>query len=48
MRKKNSKKLPNTKKEYDDALATDDPTKISEKDLQDLAKEAVKKFKSLS
>ena len=48
MRKKSSKKLSNTKKEYDDALAADDPTKISEKELQDLAKEAVKKFKSLS
>ena len=43
-----SKKLNNSKKEYYDALATEDPTKISEKDLQELAKESVKKFKSLS
>jgi len=43
-----SKKLTNTEIEYEDALATSDPTKISETDLQDLAKKAVKKFKSLS
>jgi uncharacterized protein (DUF111 family) len=43
-----SKKLTNTKKEYEDALATADPTKISETDLEKLAKEAIKKFKSLS
>ena len=42
------KKLKNSKKEYEDALATSDPTKISESQLQDLAKNAVKKFKSLS
>lgn len=47
MKENKSKKSSNTKKEYDDALATDDPTKISEKELQELAKEAVKKFKSL-
>ena len=44
---KESKKLSNTKNEYEDALATSDPTKISEEDLQDMAKNAVKKFKSL-
>ena len=42
-----SKKLSNTKKEYEEALASDDPTKISDDDLEKLAKEAVKKFKSL-
>ena len=47
MDKSKSKKQKNTEEEYQDALATSDPTKISEKDLQDLAKEAVKKFKSL-
>ena len=47
MKKSNSKKLSNTKKDYEDALATSDPTKISDADLQDLAKNAVKKFKSL-
>lgn len=47
MKEIKSKKLVNTEKEYEDALATSDPTKISDKDLQDLAKNAVKKFKSL-
>lgn len=40
-------KLGNTKKEYEDALATSDPTKISDAELQDMAKNAIKKFKSL-
>ena len=48
MEENKSKKLDTTKKEYEDALATSDPTKISENDLQDLAKKAIKKFKSLS
>jgi len=43
-----SKKLKNTEKEYEDALATSDPTKISDNDLEELAKESVKKFKSLT
>lgn len=47
MEESKSKKLSNTKKEYDDALATADPTKISDVDLQEMAKKAVKKFKSL-
>ncbi len=42
-----SKKMKNTKEEYDEALVSDDPTKVSTRDLEDLAKEAVKKFKSL-
>ena len=47
--KENKKPRPtNTEKEYEDALATADPTKMSEEELQDLAKNAVKKFKSLS
>ena len=48
MTENKSKKLTNTKKEYEDALVSDDPTKISEKELQKLAKESIKKFKSLS
>ncbi len=44
---KKSKKMKNTKEEYDNVLASDDPTKISNQDLQNMAKEAVKKFKSL-
>ena len=47
MKENKSKKLTNTKKEYEDALVTSDPTKISENDLEKLAKEAIKKFKSL-
>ena len=41
------KKLKNTKEEYDEALASEDPTKISNQDLQKMAKDSVKKFKSL-
>lgn len=41
------KKLGNTKDEYERALASDDPTKITTADLERLAKEAAKKFKSL-
>ena len=47
MAEKKSKKMENTKEEYDEALASDDPTKVSTDDLEDMAKEAVKKFKSL-
>jgi hypothetical protein len=41
------KQRQNSKEEYDKALVGDDPTQISNEDLQRLAKEAVKKFKSL-
>lgn len=44
---KKSKKLSNTDEEYNEALASEDPTKINAQDLERLAKEAVKKFKSL-
>ena len=44
---KKSKKFQNTEDEYDKALASDDPTLISNQDLENMAKEAVKKFKSL-
>ena len=37
----------NTEDEYNKALASDDPTKISTADLEKLAKDAMKKFKSL-
>ena len=47
MKESKSKKLKNSEKEYEDALATSDPTKISDADLQNLAKNAIKKFKSL-
>ena len=42
------KKFSNSEEEYNDALATADPTKIDNEDLEKLAKEAMKKFKSLS
>ncbi len=48
MTEKKSKKMSNTQDEYNDALASDDPTKITNEDLENLAKEAMKKFKSLS
>ena len=41
------KKLSTTKDDYDKALASEDPTKISQEDLQKMAKEAAKKFRSL-
>lgn len=47
MSEKKSEKMNSTKKEYDEALVSDDPTKVSKQDLQNLAKEAVKKFKAL-
>jgi len=37
----------NTKEEYNKALASADPTKITKEDLEKLAKDAMKKFKSL-
>ena len=38
----------NTKDDYDKALVSDDPTKISKEEQERLALEAVKKFRSLS
>ncbi|NHI03138.1 hypothetical protein DYY67_0259 [Candidatus Nitrosotalea sp. TS] len=37
----------NTEDEYNKALALDDPTKISKEAQETLAREAIKKFKSL-
>ncbi len=47
MVEKKSKKLSNTEEDYNDAMATSDPT-TENVDLEKLAKEAMKKFKSLS
>ena len=44
---KSKKMKKTTENEYNDALASDDPTKASNEDLENLAKEAIKKFKSL-
>jgi len=46
MVEKKSKKLSNTEEEYNDAMATSDPT-TENVDLDKLAKDAMKKFKSL-
>lgn len=46
--KDDAKKMrPNTEEEYNKALASEDPTKISKDSQEDLAREAIKKFKSL-
>ena len=37
----------NTEEDYNKALASEDPTKITKDDLEKLAKDAMKKFKSL-
>lgn len=37
----------NTEDDYNKALASDDPTKISKNSQEELAREAIKKFKSL-
>lgn len=42
-----TKKIKTSQKDYQEAVAGDDPTQVSKIDLQDLAKEAVKKFKSM-
>ncbi len=41
------KKIKTTEDDYNKSLVSDDPTKITTKDLEKLAKEAMKKFKSL-
>ncbi len=41
------KKLKTTEDDYNKALASEDPTKIGTEELEKLAKEAIKKFKSL-
>jgi len=38
----------NTEDEYEKALASEDPAKVTKEDLEKFAKEAAKKFKSLS
>jgi len=47
MPKKPKKSKSNTEDDYNKALASDDPTKITNKEIEDLAKEAIRKFKSL-
>ena len=38
----------NTEDDYNKALASENPTKISKEDLEKMTREAMKKFKSLS
>ena len=47
MTESNEKKTQNSEEEYNEALVNEDPTEMSNEDLEDLAKEAIKKFKSL-
>ena len=47
MTEKKSKKLSNTKEEWNKAITSKDPTVANTLDLEKLAKEAMKKFKSL-
>ncbi len=47
MKDEGKKMKSNTEEEYREALASEDPTKISKKSQEDLAREAIKKFKSL-
>ena len=47
MKTDGKKMRSNTDDEYKKALASDDPTKISKSSQEDLAREAIKKFKSL-
>ena len=42
------KKIKTTQEDYDKALASEDPTKITKEEQERLTREAVKKFKSLS
>ena len=44
MKETKSKKITNTQKEYEDALATSDPTIISDAELEDLAKNVCRIF----
>ena len=47
MSEEKKKMKPNTENEYNKALASDDPTKISKDDQEEMAREAIKKFRSL-
>ena len=41
------KKSQNTEEQYNDTLVSEDPTEVSNEELENLAKAAIKKFKSL-
>ncbi len=42
------KKIKTTEEDYNKALASEDPTKITKEEQERLTREAIKKFKSLS
>jgi len=44
---KKPERLTNTEEEHGEAVAGEDPTRVSREDLQDFAREAMKKFKSM-
>ena len=48
MENKKSKRIQNSEEEYNEALASEDPTQVTKDELENFAKEAMKKFKSLS
>jgi len=48
MENKKTKRIQNSEEEYNEALASEDPTQVSKDELENFAKEAMKKFKSLS
>ena len=48
MSKDKSKREQNSEEEYNEAIASDDPTQVSKDELENFAKEAMKKFKSLN
>ncbi|MDE1763551.1 MAG: hypothetical protein KGH88_04815 [Thaumarchaeota archaeon] len=47
MPEEKKKMKPNTEDEYNKALVSEDPTKMSKDSQEDLVREAIKKFKSL-
>lgn len=47
MSEEKKKMKSNTEDEYNKALASDDPTKISKDAQEEMAREAIKKFRSL-
>ena len=48
MNKDKAIKIQNSEEEYNEVLASDDPTQVSKDELENFAKEAIKKFKSLN
>ena len=47
MEDKKSKRIQNSEEEYNEDLASKDPTQVSKDEHENFAKEAIKKYKSL-